>query len=112
MAWRLPGLVAFASKLASSAAPHKPINVVVPDTYVPANGSMLLPLEAVEVAVPMAPLVPASMPAPVLQKVDLVREEARGETEVYMPLTVSAQAGLPASMEDVEKRSELPDLTA
>ena len=37
--WRQPGLVAVASKLAASAGPHKPINVVVPDTYEPARDS-------------------------------------------------------------------------
>lgn len=52
---------------------------------------------------------------------DLVREEARGETEVYMPLTVVAQAGLPASAhavglptlsEDGEGGGGSPDLAA
>lgn len=36
--WRLPGLVAVASKLAGSAGEHKPINVVVPESYVPKRG--------------------------------------------------------------------------
>jgi len=36
--WRQPGLVAVASKLAGSAAPHKPINFEVPDTYKPKAG--------------------------------------------------------------------------
>jgi len=36
--WRQPGLVAVASKLVGSAAPHKPIEVAVPDSYVPKRG--------------------------------------------------------------------------
>lgn len=36
--WRKPGLVAFASKLASSAAPHMPVAVEVPNTYEPKSG--------------------------------------------------------------------------
>ena len=36
--WRQPGLVAVASKLAGSAAEHKPIDVVVPDSYEPKAG--------------------------------------------------------------------------
>jgi len=36
--WRQPGLVAVASKLAGSAGPHKPIEVLVPDSYEPAFG--------------------------------------------------------------------------
>jgi len=36
--WRQPGLVAFASKIASSAGEHKPIEVKVPSTYVPKRG--------------------------------------------------------------------------
>ena len=49
--WRQPGLVAFASKIASSAAPHKPIDVKVPESYEPksgpntwAAGSMVAPI--------------------------------------------------------------------
>ena len=37
--WRQPGVVAVASKIASSAGEHKPINVKVPATYEPATGS-------------------------------------------------------------------------
>jgi len=37
-AWRQPGLVAFATKLVASAAPHKPVDVTVPDSYEPATG--------------------------------------------------------------------------
>jgi hypothetical protein len=36
--WRQPGLVAVASKIAGSAAEHKPIDVKVPDTYVAKKG--------------------------------------------------------------------------
>ena len=36
--WRQPGLVAVASKIAASAAEHKPIDVVVPDSYEPKQG--------------------------------------------------------------------------
>ena len=36
--WRQPGLVAVASKLAGSAAPHQPMDVKVPDSYVPKRG--------------------------------------------------------------------------
>jgi len=36
--WRQPGLVAVASKLAGCQAPHKPIDVLVPNTYVPKRG--------------------------------------------------------------------------
>ena len=39
--WRQPGLVAVASKLASSVDKHKPINVKVPSTYEPAKGPNL-----------------------------------------------------------------------
>ena len=31
--WRQPGLVAVAAKLAGSAAPHKPIEIKVPESY-------------------------------------------------------------------------------
>jgi len=37
--WRQPGLVAVASKIAASAAEHKPIEFEVPATYVPKKGS-------------------------------------------------------------------------
>ena len=37
--WRAPGLVAVASKLAGSAAPHKPIDFSTPSTYEPASGA-------------------------------------------------------------------------
>jgi len=37
--WRQPGLVAVASKLAGSAGPHKPIEVVVPGSYLPKKGA-------------------------------------------------------------------------
>jgi len=36
--WRKPGLVAFASKLAASAAPHTPIEFTVPSSYEPKEG--------------------------------------------------------------------------
>jgi len=36
--WRQPGLVAVASKIAASAGEHKPIDVNVPDSYVPKRG--------------------------------------------------------------------------
>ena len=36
--WRTPSLVAIASKLAASAAPHVPIEFTVPDTYEPKVG--------------------------------------------------------------------------
>ena len=61
--WRQPGLVAVASKLAASAGPHKPINVVVPDTYEPARDSeealpvprdLPLPVEEVKLDLPMS----------------------------------------------------------
>ena len=38
MEWRQPGLVAVASKIASSAGEHKPIDVKVPASYEPATG--------------------------------------------------------------------------
>ena len=38
VAWRKPGLVAVAAKLASSAGPHKPIKFTVPATYEPHSG--------------------------------------------------------------------------
>ena len=36
--WRQPGMVAFASKLAARVAEHHPIDVKVPDSYVPDEG--------------------------------------------------------------------------
>jgi hypothetical protein len=36
--WRKPGLVALASKLATSAGPHTPIEIKVPSSYEPATG--------------------------------------------------------------------------
>ena len=36
--WRKPGLVAFATKIAESARPHKPIRVVPPQAYTPKTG--------------------------------------------------------------------------
>jgi len=40
--WRKPGMVAFAGKLAASAGPHAPIDVVVPDTYEAATDVVVL----------------------------------------------------------------------
>ena len=37
--WRTPGLVALASKIATSAAEHTPIAFEVPQTYEPATSS-------------------------------------------------------------------------
>jgi len=63
--WRQPGLVAVASKLAASAAPHKPIKFLTPSTSEPKSGpnpwteeGLLLP-EPLPLAPPSAPHVVA-----------------------------------------------------
>ena len=60
--WRQPGLVAVASKLVLSAGPHKPINVVVPDTYEPATDPPVPSLVKAKVAAPTA-AAPVTLPA-------------------------------------------------
>ena len=57
--WRQPGLVAVASKLAGSAAPHKPIDVSVPDTYVPKSGPNPWAVRSMKAGMPAAEPMPA-----------------------------------------------------
>jgi len=59
--WRQPGLVAVTAKLAASAAPHRPIDVTVPDTYEPLRGPNPWTAMLTLSAAPPLP-VPSSLP--------------------------------------------------
>ena len=64
--WRQPGLVALASKLVGSAAPHQPIDVVVPDSYEPAKGAAVTAQTIQEPASASSLAPAAALPAPVV----------------------------------------------
>ena len=89
--WRQPGLVAFASKLAASAGPHKPIAVVVPETYEPATGAKRLPLEEAMAAVPAPAPLPAPKQVPAMQNAPSVAEYMPNMPN-YVPLTPQAHS--------------------
>jgi hypothetical protein len=63
--WRLPGLVAFASKLASSAGEHEEIDLVVPASYQAKAGPNPWRDLALEEAEPLPrPVAPGAPPRP------------------------------------------------
>jgi hypothetical protein len=69
--WRLPGLVAFASKLTSSAGEHEEIDIVVPASYQAKAGPNSRCAVALEEAEPLprpvaAPMEAADVPAPLV----------------------------------------------
>ena len=63
--WRKPGLVAFAAKLGSSAGPHKPIQVEVPESYEPPTDATPVQLDQGKTAKPTPGPAHVPMPTPV-----------------------------------------------
>jgi len=72
--WRLPGLVAFASKVSSSAGPHMPIDVHLPASYVPHTGPNLWAVttkQALKALPPPSVLPEVGSAHPALVKLDI-----------------------------------------
>ena len=105
MEWRLPGLVAFASKVASSAGEYKPIDFKVPTTYEPKRGpnpwTMPLPqssallakvVEKIEAPMSAAVAMPLEQPLPVV--------DASAPELVRAPAAVAAAAQAPSCAHD------------
>jgi len=61
--WRQPGLVAVASKLAASAAPHKPIKFLTPSTYEPKTGPNPWAMDGADEKLSLGAVAPALPPS-------------------------------------------------
>jgi len=94
--WRKPGLVALASKLASSAGPHMPIEFTVPDSYAPDQEEAMPP--------------DASLPtgAPLLHEEDIDVKLATQLTSCAVP----APAAAPSTATSEALAAPVPDQPA